>query len=140
MLALDAATPELLRQWTADGTLPNLARLRRDALVLDVAGPEGLEVAATWPSSSSGQSPGEHGISWIDWVIPGTYREQRMRGNDFAHIDPFWVAMSEAGRRVAIFDVPFAVLARRLNGFQVTEWGAHEGFSVSRPRPPSSRA
>ena len=128
MLALDAATPELLRQWTADGTLPNLARLRRDALVLDVAGPEGLEVAATWPSFFSGQSPGEHGISWIDWVMPGTFREQRMRGNDFAHIDPFWLAMSEAGRRVAILDVPFAAPAKRLNGFQITEWGAHEGL------------
>lgn len=128
MLALDAASPELLRQWTSDGTLPNLARFSRDALLLDVAGPEGMEVGATWSTFASGQWPGEHGVSWIDWVIPGTYREQRMQGNDFARVNPFWLAMSEAGRRVAILDVPFAPPAKQINGFQVTEWGAHEGL------------
>ncbi|MGH7523702.1 MAG: alkaline phosphatase family protein [Gemmatimonadales bacterium] len=127
MLAMDAATPSLLRQWTDDGTLPNLARFRRDALVLDVAGPLGLEVASTWPTFISGQGPGEHGVSWIDWVIPGTYREQRMRGDDFAHVTPFWKALSDAGKRVAVFDVPFAPLAKQINGMQITAWGAHEG-------------
>src|SRR5579864_2286911 len=111
MLAMDAATPALLRQWTADGTLPNLARFRRAALELDVAGPLGLEVASTWPTFMTGQGPGVHGISWLEWVIPGTYREQRMRGKDFEHLRPFWSALSDAGRRVAVFDVPFAPLA-----------------------------
>jgi predicted AlkP superfamily phosphohydrolase/phosphomutase len=137
VLAMDAATPSLLRRWTDDGTMPNLARLRRDGLTLQVAGPLGLEVASTWPTFMTGQGPGEHGVSWIDWVIPGTYREQRMRGDDLAHLVPFWTALSDAGKRVAVFDVPFAPPAKRINGLQVIEWGAHEGLFGFDTTPPA---
>ncbi len=140
MLVLDSGSPELLRQWTADGTLPNIARIRHDGLVLDVAGPEGLEVGATWPSFSSGQSPGEHGICWLDRVIPGTYRELRMVPSEFAHLTTFWEALSEAGRRVVVLDVPFTPRPRRLNGVQVTEWGAHDGVFGFHTKPSRLKA
>ncbi len=135
MLALDAATPALLRQWTGDGTLPNLARLAREGVSLDIEGPTGLEVGATWPTFYTGLPAGHHGVCWIDRVIPGTYRKQRMTGHDFAHLVPFWKSFSDAGRRSVILDVPFAPVPSQLRGVQVSEWGSHDGVTGLRTSP-----
>jgi predicted AlkP superfamily phosphohydrolase/phosphomutase len=126
-LALDSTPPEVLRPWVADGTLPNLARLAGSGLEVPVEGPEGLEVGATWPTFYTAAPPGHHGVCWIDRVVPGTYRQQRMTPVDFAHLHPFWLQLGGAGRRVLVFDVPFAPLQPGLRGIQVNEWGSHEG-------------
>ncbi len=126
-LALDSASPELLRQWAADGTLPNIARLLSTGMVANTLGPEGMEVGATWPSFYTAETPGGHGICWVDRVIPGTYRQQRLGPNDFDHLTSLWDVLSAAGRRVVVLDVPFAKPLPRLNGVQVTEWGVHDG-------------
>ncbi len=140
VLALDAATPELLARWGADGTLPHLGRLQREGVVFDVEGPLGLEVAGTWPTFYTGLPPGHHGVCWLDRVIPGSYRQQRMVDADFAEHVPFWVRFSDAGRRVAILDVPFAPLPKHLNGFHISEWGSHDAITRLRAFPRQLRS
>ena len=63
-------------------------------------GPQGLEVGATWTTFYTGLPAGHHGVCWLDRVLPGTYRKQRMTGRDFAGHVPFWASFSDAGRRI----------------------------------------
>lgn len=136
VLALDAASPRLLRTWAADGTLPHLAQLMVDGLVGETRSVEGLYVGATWPSFWTGLNPAGHGIYWLDRLLPGTYRVQRCRNADWARRPSLWQVVSDAGRRVLLMDVPFLRPRARLHGVQIAEWGAHDmdrGFSA-RPR------
>lgn len=48
MLGIDAANPDLLERWAADGTLPNLARLIARGTVSRMKGVEGFSVGSTW--------------------------------------------------------------------------------------------
>lgn len=128
VLALDAASPPLLRRWSADGTLPNLARAMATGLVADTRAPEGMEVGATWPTFYTGLNPAGHGMCWSDRVLPGTYRQQELSMFDVDHLTPFWRTLSSAGKRVVVLDVPFTPPATGINGIQVVEWGIHDGI------------
>jgi predicted AlkP superfamily phosphohydrolase/phosphomutase len=39
---------------------------------------------------------------------------------------PFWVQLSDAGKRVAVFDVPHSYLTKGINGIQTVEWAFHD--------------
>ena len=121
VLALDAASPPLLRQWGADGTLPNIARAMSRGVVADTRAPEGMEVGATWPTFYTGLNPAGHGMCWSDRVLPGTYRQQGLSMFDVDHLTPFWRTLSAAGKRVVVLDVPFTPPATGINGIQVVK-------------------
>ncbi|MGH7633120.1 MAG: alkaline phosphatase family protein, partial [Gemmatimonadaceae bacterium] len=136
VIGIDAASPELLDAWTADGTLPNLARLAARGLTGRTRGIEGFFVGSTWPSLYTGTSPARHGLHYQIQLVPGSYRlEDRTRGT-FVEGDPFWRVLSRAGRRVAVLDVPLSRLEPDLNGVQVVEWGAHDAFFGFATTPP----
>lgn len=126
LLALDAASPALLRRWAADGTMPNVARLLREGLSGDTRAVEGLYVGAAWPSFYTGRNPAGHGIYWLERLVPGSYRIQQVRPVDFSRHKPLWELLSEAGRRVAVMDVPLSRVSAELLGFQVSSWGDHD--------------
>jgi predicted AlkP superfamily phosphohydrolase/phosphomutase len=133
VLALDAAEPALLRTWMDDGTLPNLARLEAGGLSAITRGVDALYVGATWPSFSTGRSPGGHGIYWLNQHIAGTYRTRAVTQQDFARTPTLWDVLSAAGKRVAVLDVPLTRCTPGLNGLQVVEWGVHDaafGFTT----------
>jgi len=128
VLALDAASPDLIRRWTADHTLPNLAHLIGTGLSGPTRSVEGLYVGATWPSFYTGNDPARHGIYWADRLRLGTYRVQRCSQADLGRLDALWEILSEAGRRVVVLDVPLTRRSPRLNGVQVVEWGVHDAM------------
>ena len=39
---------------------------------------------------------------------------------------PFWRSISDAGRRVAVIDVPHSHAGEQLNGIEISEWGCHD--------------
>ena len=49
---------------------------------------------------------------------------------------PFWKLASDAGRRVAVLDVPLTRLDRGLNGVHVVGWGGHDSVSGFETSPP----
>lgn len=128
ILALDAANPDLLYSWAADGTLPNIRELLRTGLSGTSRTVEGLYEGATWPSFYTGLNPAGHGFYWIEQLKTGTYRSQSVHAAQFANRVPFWARLSAAGHRVIVLDVPIAPASRGLNGLQVVEWGCHDAF------------
>ena len=125
-IGLDAASPQLLRTWAADGSLPALGDLMDRGLTGDLLGVEGFFVGSTWPSLYTGVSPARHGFHYLVQLEPGSYRFHRPADHGLSWYAPFWRHLSEAGRRVAILDVPLTSLESSLNGVQVVEWGGHD--------------
>jgi predicted AlkP superfamily phosphohydrolase/phosphomutase len=125
VIGLDAADGELLSGWAADGTLPTFARLLRETAWARTRNPEGLYVGAVWPSFYTGLSPARHGRYCHTQLRPGSYETVATRPQDVRGA-PFWEALSDAGRRVAVIDVPKSPLSRGLNGLQIVDWAAHD--------------
>jgi predicted AlkP superfamily phosphohydrolase/phosphomutase len=136
VIGLDAANPQLLRQWMADGTLPALRALMQRGVSGDTTGVAGFFIGSTWPSFYTGLSPAGHGVHYLVQLDPGTYRYRRMTSGAFVTREPFWAALGRAGLRTAILDVPLTKLDPRANGMQIVEWGSHDalyGFGASPP-------
>jgi predicted AlkP superfamily phosphohydrolase/phosphomutase len=129
VLGIDAASPDLLDGWIADGTLPSLAALAARGLTGRTRGLDGFFVGSTWPSLYTATNPAQHGFHYQRQLVPGTYRiADRVRGA-FVEREPFWRGLHRAGKRVAVLDVPLAAPERApLNGVHVVEWGAHDAF------------
>jgi predicted AlkP superfamily phosphohydrolase/phosphomutase len=135
-LEMDAAEHSLVRQWAAAGLMPNVQRLLSRGIVGPTIAPEGFYISAIWPSLMTGVSPARHGIHSWEQLKPGTYEFFRNITPHYMKRAPFWEALSKAGRRVAIFDVPLSGVCEGLNGIQSVEWGAHDaniGFTTWPP-------
>ena len=137
VIGIDAASPELLDAWIADGTLPNLAALVASRTRGTDARHRGLlrwlhvgrrcTRARTRPST---------GCTIRCSSCPGATGSRIARRGAFVERDPFWRVLSRAGKRVAVLDVPLSKLEAELNGVQVVEWGAHDAFFGYSTLPP----
>lgn len=135
-IGLDAAEPALLRQWAAEGLLPNLALLLDTAAHGRSRNPPGLFVGAVWASFFTGLSPAGHGRYCHTQFEPGGYGPRRFESDDLGG-EPFWQALDRAGRRVAVIDIPHAPPSPGFAGVQVANWCTHDpdarGFFTSPP-------
>ncbi|HVT39645.1 MAG TPA: alkaline phosphatase family protein [Gemmatimonadaceae bacterium] len=128
VLGIDAASPALLKQWAADGTMPNIRSVMQRGLVADTLSVEGFFIGSTWPSLYTGTTPARHGLHYLVQLVPGTYRLERPADGRLIDGEPFWTAISRAGHRVAVLDVPLTRADTSLNGIQVVEWGGHDAL------------
>lgn len=132
MIALDAAEPRLIEQWIADGSLPNLARLRARGAHGRLASTADWLAGSPWPTFYTGTLPAEHGVyDFLQW------RADRMAlarpGPDWLPLRPFWRDVSAAGRRVLAIDVPMTFPPEPLDGVEISGWATHDLLA-----PPSS--
>jgi predicted AlkP superfamily phosphohydrolase/phosphomutase len=137
VIGIDALSPPLLRHWASDGSLPAIRNLMDRGICGTVRGIRGFFVGSTWPSFYTGRSPAGHGFYRIEQLKPGTYEFYRPLDSPVGVGGiPFWKLASDAGRRVAVCDVPLTRLDPHLNGLQIVEWGGHDavfGFHASPP-------
>jgi predicted AlkP superfamily phosphohydrolase/phosphomutase len=134
-IGLDGAEPELLRRWMDDGTLPVLARLRRDGICESVATFPGFGDGATWPSLVTGVNPARHGRYFRSQFRPRSYRRKDFSVDTDLERTPFWTSLSEAGRRVAVLDLPYARWEAGLNGLLLVDWLIHDRYGSPRSWP-----
>ena len=139
-LEIDAGDKFLIRRWAADGTLPNLQALLSEGITGDTIAPEGFFVGAIWPSLYTASNPARHGIHSLTQLRPGTYEFFRAPTGEHIRRKPFWDCLSEAGRRVAVLDVPLSGISKSVNGIQSVEWGAHDAIYGFRAWPPAFEA
>jgi predicted AlkP superfamily phosphohydrolase/phosphomutase len=136
VLGIDAASPELLDAWIADGTLPVLGALAARGVRGRTRGVEGFFVGSTWPTLYTATNPAKHGVHYLLEMVPGSYALQPGEHGAFVRREAFWHALARAGRRVAVLDVPLTRLDPPAGGVQVVEWGGHDsifGFGASTP-------
>ncbi len=135
VVGIDAGDPDLILAGARAGRLPHLAALLARSAHGPTANPRGLYVGAVWPSFFTGVSPARHGRHCYSQIRVGSYEGRRFRPRDLAH-EPFWNALSRAGRRVAILDVPKTFPTPELNGLQLCDWGTHDPEAETQSWPP----
>ena len=132
LIGIDAADSQLVRTWASEGYLPTIAKLMRSGVTAPIATPLAVLEGGIWPTLLTSSSPATHGmLSYLE-LKSGTYDLERGMYADRLPVPPFWAHLSRAGKRVAAIDVPFARPVQRLNGIQVTNWGAHDRWSWKR--------
>lgn len=135
-LGFCAGERELILRWAEAGLMPNIQALMARGVSGQSTSLPGFFVGSTWESFSTGVTPAKHGIHCWEQLRPGTYEIFRCYTGEHFKRRPFWDDLSEAGRRVAILDVPLSAPSAGLNGIQMVEWGAHDaqyGFLTSPP-------
>ena len=124
MIGWDGADRAAVGDWLQQGVLPNLESLRDRGVCGRIESLPGLADDALWASFATGTGPSTHGRFHHQQIVPGTYRIESYRRDDMAGA-PFWAQIGDAGRRVAILDLPKSPLARHLNGIQMVDWLPH---------------
>jgi predicted AlkP superfamily phosphohydrolase/phosphomutase len=134
VLALDAADPALVRELAAEGEMPAMAAFLAGAAEVNTRAPVGVFVSANWPTIFTATSPDRHRYLCWNEYIGGTY-DYRETDPTMMRGTPFWETLSEAGKRVAVLDVPHTVV-RPLNGLMLCEWGCHDRHLGTGSWPP----
>lgn len=141
VIGFDATSSELVSRLVAEGKLPTVARLRHQGLTGTVESVDGFYVGSTWPSFSTGLNPAGHGFYRLVQLRTGTYGFfHPLEGQDGLGGTPFWRLASDAGRRVALLDVPLAQPEPDINGVFVSAWGAHNTVFGLQTSPPEMAA
>jgi len=121
-IGIDAAEAGLVAQLIEQNEMPALGSLLQEGKWLRVQSPAGIGSGTVWPTFMTGTEPTTHGI-YSEWRWqPETMSLHRFDGRD---LTPFWKVTAER-MRVGVFDVPFALPVGVSDGFEVSEWWAHD--------------
>jgi predicted AlkP superfamily phosphohydrolase/phosphomutase len=124
-VGLDACDPAIALGLAAEGQMPALAKLLGDGGRGTLTNPFGLFVGALWMTFATGLRPDRHRFMCWDEIDIDSYRRRLTNPAKAAGL-PFWQALSAAGRRVAVLDVPHSRAAVPVRGLQIAEWGCHD--------------
>ena len=134
-IGIDGGEPALIHRWIEEDILPNLARLYRNGLSGDVRTLPGMGDGATWPTLITGVNPARHGRYFRIQTPRGSYQPRLFETDRDLAAHPFWNALSDAGRRVAILDLPYAPGTESINGTLLTDWLIHDRYGSPRSFP-----
>lgn len=124
VVGLDAANPDLTEQWIRQGHLPTIKSLMERGSSGKIMSNTDISSGSTWPSVFTGVSAAKHGIYFYHRQIKtGTYEICKKYANQVKR-DPFWILLSQAGKKVAILDVPFTYPIKGPNCIQLAAWGS----------------
>ncbi len=124
-IAIDAADKDLISEWVKAGLLPTFESLFKKAAWGITTNPIGLYVGSIWPSFATGISAARHGCYCFSQIDPGSYLTSQYSVFDLKG-ELFWDRLSNAGRRVAIIDVPRTPPSENINGIQIVDWVTHD--------------
>jgi predicted AlkP superfamily phosphohydrolase/phosphomutase len=126
LLGFDAMDPQLTAGLAAAGRLPTFAGLLESSTRCPIRNPVGLFVGSLWSSFFTARTAAHTGFHCWEEIVPGSY-EKRVTSPRSIAGRPFWETLSDAGRQVAILDVPHSRAGYPLgDGIQISEWGAHD--------------
>src|ERR1700733_10700359 len=133
VICLDGADGRMLDHYSVDGSLPNLAALRRVGGARSLSAPLGSTDDALWASFQYMLPVGEHGRYHYE-----TPQDDNRLGmtHEREQLPAFWDELSSSGLQVAVLDVPKCRAPGPLNGIQIVDWLTHgEYFSCPRSFP-----
>ena len=124
VIGLDAADPDLVENWSREGYLPTMTSLMTQGCWGRLTSPAEVSTGPAWPSFFAGISPARQGRFFYRQLKTGTYRIHKKYANEI-DVTPFWLRLSQAGKRIAIIDVPKTYPVEGINGIQIVGWGVH---------------
>jgi predicted AlkP superfamily phosphohydrolase/phosphomutase len=132
VIGLDGAPFDLIRDWSAQGHLPNLAKLieRGGFGVLQSTIP--VHSPTAWASFLTGLNPGRHGV--FDFVrrAEESYELQVIRADQIKGAS-LWRLLSEQERKVGVMNVPMTYPPEAVNGFLLSGLGTPDYVPYSYP-------
>ena len=138
VIGWDAATPELVEPWMADGTLPHLATLARRGTSCRLRSLIHPLSPAAWTSAFTGLNPGRHGVWDFGQRVPGSY-EMEPAGAHLRSGATLWDVAGECGLRSVVINVPLSSPATEVKGLFVPGVGAASLEGATRPRSLAAR-
>ena len=136
MIGLDAAEPRLIEQWMADGSLPNIKRLRDRGSYGRLASSADWLAGSPWPTFYSGVLPDEHGFYHNLGWHPDRMKAVRPTPDDLP-LTPFWRDLSRLGSRVIAVDVPMTYAHSRSTGLRSPAGHRTTGWCLHPPTRPT---
>ncbi|MGD1861210.1 MAG: alkaline phosphatase family protein [Leptolyngbyaceae cyanobacterium] len=122
VIGLDSADPDLIRLWASRGQLPFINSLLQSGSWARLMSTRGLFSDSPWPTFNTGVPPSKHGFYNFQAIQSGTTDIVRV-GEHCSRFLPFWWLLRDAGKRVAVFDVPKTKPIPGIDGIQVSGWG-----------------
>ncbi|MER3446611.1 MAG: hypothetical protein C4291_07085 [Candidatus Dadabacteria bacterium] len=123
VIGLDSADPDLILKWSSEGHLPTITSLMNHGCWGRLNSTANISSGSLWPTFFTGTSPAKHGCFFGHRQLKtGTYQIYKKDADQIKR-KPFWVWLSQAGKGVAIFDIPQTYPINGLNGIQITAWG-----------------
>jgi predicted AlkP superfamily phosphohydrolase/phosphomutase len=121
IIGMDGVPFGLIRQWAAEGALPNLARLIEEGVAGDLGSTMPPTSGPSWSSFLTGKNPGKTGIYDFLYRRPGSYVfppvNTTMRSGR-----SLWSILSDEGRRVAVVNIPLSYPVEEVDGVLVSGW------------------
>ncbi len=119
IVGFDGATLDLIRPWAEAGLLPTFKRLMDESAWGELQSTIPPVTPAAWNTMATGLNPGKHGLFDFFRRIDGSY-ETTVVNTTHRHGAPLWSLLSQAGYRVAVFNVPASYPPDRVNGTMVS--------------------
>ncbi len=133
-IGLDAAQPDVLDKWMSQGYLKNMNRLRQQGTYGLLENFSAFSAETPWTTFATGCRPHKTGY-WSPLKLKnGSYSVETRAAYEYEEFPPFYALGDDY--RVAVFDVPQVRLNEKINGVQVTAWGAHSPQVPSSSSPP----
>lgn len=118
VIGIDGATFDLIKPWAAEGKLPNFKKLFAEGTYADLRSVPSCRSAAAWTSFITGTNPGKHGIYEFYDYLPER-NEVKFINSSIRDGDSIWKRASEAGKTVAVVNVPMTYPAEKVKGVLV---------------------
>lgn len=131
VIGLDGAGFRLLEPWLSDGTLPNLAALRRRGVWSPLRVELPPVTCPNWRCYSTGVNPGKHGVFWWEQIDRETETFTVPSSLDFDAPD-VWDYLSDHGLESAIINMPTTYPPEPLKGTIVS--GGFDGGEYTYPQ------
>ncbi len=133
VIALDGASPELIRRWAEAGDLPHLAHLINKGVFGPLRSVIPPVTGSAWGSFVTGVLPGRHGV--FEWLRRGTdtYKLNLVDSKALPFPTLFeW--LSQHGIRVGAMSVPLSFPIRPVSGFVVSDLLTPPGAGYTYPK------
>ncbi len=119
VIGFDGATLDVIRPWAAEGLLPSFRRLMDSGAWGTLQSTMPPVTPAAWSTLATGMNQGKHGLYDFFARREGSY-ETLVVNSTHRHGSPFWRLLSQAGKRVCVFNVPATYPPDPVNGLMVS--------------------
>jgi len=116
LIGLDSADPDLILKWSSEGHLPAISSLIKRGCWGKLNSTADISSGSLWPTFFTGTSPAKHGCYFGHMQLKsGTYRIYK-RDADQIKRKPFWLWLSQAGKRLQFVTYPKPIRSKDLMG------------------------